>query len=234
MLQEIDREQNNVISLEDPVEYSVEGVSQSQVRPEIDYTFANGLRSILRQDPDIIMVGEIRDSETAKLAVQAALTGHLVLSTLHTNNAAGVMPRLIDMGVDPYLISATLILAVAQRLVPTLCEESKEAVPLDGATRAMVDKYLTEMPAAAREKLTLPAQVYRPKSSPTCPGGVRGRTAVFEVIGMDRDFEQLLLKEPSEDAVYQLARSKGIMTMKEDALLKALDGQIPFEEVAKL
>src|SRR3989339_571485 len=130
MLSEVDRAKYNVVTLEDPIEYEIGGVSQSQVQPEIDYTFANGLRSILRQDPDIIMVGEIRDSETAKLAIQAALTGHLVFSTLHTNTAAGVIPRLIDMGVDPYLIPATLIMAIAQRLVPTLCEESKEPVPV--------------------------------------------------------------------------------------------------------
>ncbi len=126
MLNLLDREKNNVVSLEDPVEYFMEGVNQSQVKPEIGYDFANGLRSILRQDPDIILVGEIRDTDTAKLAIQAALTGHLVLSTLHTNNAIGVVPRLIDMGVDSYLIPPTLKLAVAQRLVPTLCADSKK------------------------------------------------------------------------------------------------------------
>ena len=235
MLQRIDREKNNVVSLEDPVEYSIDGVNQSQVRPEINYTFANGLRNILRQDPDIIMVGEIRDSETAKLAVQAALTGHLVFSTLHTNNTAGVIPRLIDMGVDPYLIGATLILALAQRLVPTLCEESREAAPLDGAFRALAEKYLAEVPPEAREKIKIPNEIYRPKDSPTCPGGTRGRIAVFEVMEMDRDYERLLLgAPPSEDEVYQLARKKGFLTMKEDALLKAFAGRIPFEEVSKL
>ncbi len=234
MLHEIDREKNNVVSLEDPVEYSIDGVSQSQVRPEINYTFANGLRSILRQDPDIIMVGEIRDSETAKLAIQAALTGHLVLSTLHTNNAAGVIPRLVDMGIDPYLIAATLILAVAQRLVPTLCEESKEAVPLEGGMRALVDKYLSEIPKAVREKIEVPQNIYRPQSSPTCPSGTRGRVAVFEVLEMDREFEQLMLATPTEEAVSTLARQKGFLTMREDALLKAFAGRIPFEEVSKL
>ncbi len=234
MLNELDRDKANAVSLEDPVEYSIPGVSQSQVRPEIDYTFANGLRSILRQDPDIIMVGEIRDSETAKLAVQAALTGHLVLSTLHTNNTAGVIPRLIDMGVDPFLIPATLIMAIAQRLVPTLCEESKEELPLDGSTKALAEQYLEEVPPAAREKINLPAAVYRAKSTPTCPSGTRGRIAVFEVLEMDKDLENLLLKEPSEEAIYRLARKKGFLTMKEDALLKALGGLIPFEEVAKL
>ncbi len=234
MLQALDHESNNIVSLEDPVEYSVEGVSQSQVRPEIDYTFANGLRSILRQDPDIIMVGEIRDSETAKLAIQAALTGHLVLSTLHTNNTAGVIPRLIDMGIDPFLIGATLIMTVAQRLVPTLCEESKESVPLDGSLQALIEKYLVEVPPAIREKIVLPGVVYRSKATPSCPGGTRGRLAVMEVLEMDKDFESLLLKEPTEEAIYALARQKGFLTMKEDALLKALAGQIAFEEVAKL
>ncbi len=234
MLQRLDREKNNVISLEDPVEYSIEGVSQSQVRPEINYTFANGLRSILRQDPDIIMVGEIRDSETAKLAIQAALTGHLVLSTLHTNNTAGVIPRLIDMGVDPYLIAAVLIMAIAQRLVPLLCEDSKEEIPLDGAIRAMVDKYMEEIPPKAKEKIILPSHVYRPKDSPTCPGGTRGRMAVFEIMEMDRDFEKVLLSTPTEEDIYKVAREKGLLTMKEDALIKALAGQIAFEEVAKL
>lgn len=235
MLRQVDREENNVVSLEDPVEYSIEGVSQSQVRPEIRYTFANGLRSILRQDPDIIMVGEIRDSETAKLAVQAALTGHLVFSTLHTNNAAGVVPRLIDMGVEPYLIAAVLVLVIGQRLVPTLCEESKEAVPIDGAVKALVDKYLEEMPPILREKVTIPESVFRPKSAPTCPSGVRGRVAVYEMLEIDRDFERLLVgSEVTEDQVQSLAREKGFMTMREDALLKALAGKIPFEEVAKL
>lgn len=235
MLREVDRDQNNVVSLEDPVEYSIEGVSQSQVRPEIHYTFANGLRSILRQDPDIIMVGEIRDSETAKLAVQAALTGHLVFSTLHTNNSAGVIPRLIDMGVEPYLIAATLILAIAQRLVPTLCEESKETVPLEGVTKIMTDKYLESMPADLRQKVVLPSQVYRPKSSPTCPSGLRGRVAVYEMIEMDNDLGRLIIEgQPSEEEVYKVARKKGFMSMREDALLKALAGKVSFDEVAKL
>ncbi|KKU28451.1 MAG: Type II secretion system protein E (GspE), partial [Candidatus Giovannonibacteria bacterium GW2011_GWB1_46_20] len=136
MVNELDREENNVVSLEDPVEYNMPGMSQSQVRPEIDYTFANGLRSILRQDPDIIMVGEIRDKETAQLAIQAALTGHLVLSTLHTNSAIGAIPRLVDMGVDPYLIAPTVILSMAQRLVRMLCPDSKKPLPMEGGIKS--------------------------------------------------------------------------------------------------
>ncbi|MCX6712403.1 MAG: GspE/PulE family protein, partial [Candidatus Vogelbacteria bacterium] len=145
MLQYLDREKYNVISLEDPIEYDIPGVSQSQVRPEIEYTFASGLRSILRQDPDIVMVGEMRDRETAKLAVQAALTGHLVLSTLHTNNSIGVIPRLIDMGIEPYLIPPTLVLAVAQRLVPVLCEDSKKPVAVKDSIKLIVEKQFADL-----------------------------------------------------------------------------------------
>ncbi|MBU3925644.1 GspE/PulE family protein, partial [Patescibacteria group bacterium] len=132
MLQEFNKEKSNIISLEDPIEYNIEGVNQSQVKPEIGYDFANGLRSILRQDPDMIMVGEIRDKETAALAVQAALTGHLVFSTLHTNSAVGVVPRLIDMEVDPFLIAPTLLMAIGQRLVRVLCPDSKKEIPIAG------------------------------------------------------------------------------------------------------
>lgn len=234
MLNELDRETNNVVSLEDPVEYNVEGVNQSQVRPEIAYTFANGLRSILRQDPDIIMVGEIRDKETARLAVQAALTGHLVFSTLHTNNTVGVIPRLIDMGVDPYLIAPTLVLAIAQRLVAVLCPDGKEEMPVDGGVRIMIEKQLSDLPEEYRREINIPSNVYRAKPSPTCPGGTKGRAAVFEVLKMDRDIEKLILTNPSEAEIYKTARAKGMTNMKEDAILKSFKGIISFEEVGKL
>jgi type II secretory ATPase GspE/PulE/Tfp pilus assembly ATPase PilB-like protein len=234
MLEQIDKEKNNAVSLEDPIEYNVAGLNQSQVQPEINYTFANGLRSILRQDPDIIMVGEIRDSETAKLAVQASLTGHLVLATLHTNNTAGVIPRLIDMGVDSYLIPATLILAVAQRLVPLLCEDSKEAVPVEGSVAKMVEKEMSNITPAAREKITVPPSVYRGKRSATCPGGTKGRIAVFEVMEMNHELEHVILDNPSETEIEKIARSNGLLTMREDCLLKVFDGIVPLEEVSKL
>ena len=142
MLNEIDRETKNVLSLEDPIEYNIPNMSQSQVVPEIGYTFASGLRSILRQDPDVIMVGEIRDKETAQLAIQAALTGHLVFSTLHTNNSIGVIPRLIDMGVDPFLIAPTLILAAAQRLVRVICPDAGTPIPVEGSIKMMLKNNL--------------------------------------------------------------------------------------------
>jgi type IV pilus assembly protein PilB len=231
MLNELDREKRNVISLEDPVEYNIPGVNQSQVRPEIGYTFANGLRSILRQDPDIIMVGEIRDKETAQLAVQAALTGHLVFSTLHTNSAAGVIPRLIDMEVDPYLIAPTLILAMGERLLRTRCTEGEKQVPVSESMRAMIDKQFADLPAAVRATIKIPDNVYEAVPSPTCLSGTKGRTGVFEMLKIDRDIEHVILTNPSEQGVYDAARAKGMLTMKDDALIKAFKGVIPFSEV---
>lgn len=234
MLTEVDREEQNVLSLEDPVEYDIPGMSQSQVRPEIGYTFASGLRSILRQDPDIIMVGEIRDKETAQLAIQAALTGHLVFSTIHTNNAAGVIPRLVDMGVDPYLIAPTLALAVAQRLVRTLCPNTGKKIPIEGSIKVMLDKQFSDLPEEYRKELPAGDAIYGIESTTDCPNGVRGRTAVFEMFEMDKALEQVILKNPVEDAVYQVARKQGMLTMKEDAILQMFKRKIPFEEVNTL
>ena len=234
VLNEIDREAYNVLSLEDPVEYSIEGVSQSQVRPEIGYTFAAGLRTTLRQDPDIIMVGEIRDKETAQLAVQAALTGHLVFSTLHTNNSAGVIPRLIDMGVDPYLIAPTLILSVAQRLVSVLCPNSGEIMQVDGSVKAMIDREFADLPEQYRSKISIGDTMYKIKPTPECPKGTRGRMAVFEMFKMDKEIEEVILKSPTENEIIKITRRKGMLTVKNDAILKASQKIIPFEEVTKL
>lgn len=235
LLNTVDRERKNVLSLEDPVEYNIEGMNQSQVRPEIGYTFANGLRTTLRQDPNIIMVGEIRDKETAQLAVQAALTGHLVLSTIHTNNAIGVIPRLIDMGVDPYLIAPTLIAAVAQRLVRTLCKGGGKQVPVEGSLKVMLDKQFEDLPERFRKSVSLGSSVYEAESTPECPNGTRGRTAVFEMLQMDKDIEDLILKNPSESSIYKVAREKqGMLSMKEDAIIKSFQGLVPFEEVNTL
>lgn len=234
MLGQLNREKYNVVSLEDPIEYSISGVNQSQVRPEIEYTFANGLRSILRQDPDIILVGEIRDRETAKLAIQAALTGHLVLSTLHTNNAAGAIPRLVDMGVDPYLIAPTLAMIIAQRLVPKICADSKEEVQLEGGLKVMVEKQFEDMPEEFRKNIKIGDKIFRGVKSPSCPSGVKGRIGVFEVIKSSPELEHIILTNPVEEEVYNLQRKKGFISMKEDAMLKAFEGLVPFEEVNKL
>jgi len=234
MLNELDREGSNVISLEDPIEYNVPGISQSQIRPEIGYTFASGLRSILRQDPDIIMVGEIRDKETAQLAIQAALTGHLVFSTLHTNNASGVIPRLVDMGVDPFLIAPTLILAIGQRLVRTLCPDGAQEIPVDEAMKVMIQKQVADLPPAKQEIFLKQDKVYKATPSPTCPTGMRGRVAVFEILKVSPEVEHVILTKPVEEEVYKAARANGMLTMKEDALYKAFAGEIPFGQVNEL
>ncbi|MBI3573847.1 type II/IV secretion system protein [Candidatus Kaiserbacteria bacterium] len=234
MLEQLNRETMNVVSLEDPVEYDVEGVAQSQVRPEIGYTFANGLRSILRQDPDIIMVGEIRDKETAQLAIQAALTGHLVLTTLHTNNAIGIVPRLVDMGVDPFLIAPTLILSMAQRLVRKRCEDAGKQIPFEGALKKMLEKEFEDLPPEFAKRLPKTDHVYGIAPSATCPNGTKGRIGVFEMLPTSKELESVILEKPIEEELYKVARAEGMFTMKEDAIMKMLDGVIPFEEVNTL
>jgi type II secretory ATPase GspE/PulE/Tfp pilus assembly ATPase PilB-like protein len=234
MINAIDRETQNVLSLEDPVEYNIEGMSQSQVRPEIGYTFASGLRTTLRQDPDVIMVGEIRDKETAQLAIQAALTGHLVLSTIHTNSSIGIIPRLIDMGVDPFLIAPTLILGMAQRLVGKAYEPAVKAVPVEDSIKMYIEKHFEDLPDEFKKKLPPITEIYEISPTPDCPKGTKGRQAVFEVYEMDKDLEKVILKDPTEPTIYSLLRSKGFTTMKEDAILKSITKVIPFEEVSTL
>ncbi len=234
MLSSMDTETDNVVSLEDPVEYEISGVSQSQVKPEIGYTFASGLRSILRQDPNVIMVGEIRDKETAQLAIQAALTGHLVFSTIHTNTAAGVIPRLVDMGVDPYLIAPTLVAAIGQRLVRKLCPGSGKQVPVSESLRMNFEHQFADLPKEYRGRIPKFGHLYEAEPGPDCPNGTRGRLAVFEIMRMDKELEHVLLTTPVEEKVYAAARAKGMITLREDAIIKALNGEIPFEEVNAL
>ena len=234
MLSELDREKYNVVSLEDPVEYQIAGVSQSQVRPEIGYTFASGLRSILRQDPDIIMVGEIRDKETAALAVQAALTGHLVFSTIHTNSAAGALPRLVDMGIDPFLIAPTLLAVIGQRLTRKLCDGAGKPFLIGTSLKILLDKEFADLPDEYRKQLPGFKQFFHASATKECPDGTHGRTGVFELLKMTQRIEEVMLKDPVEERVYDAARNEGMLTMREDAILKALSGEIPFEEVNTL
>jgi type IV pilus assembly protein PilB len=232
-LSKINNEKVNIVSLEDPVEYFVEGVNQSQVRPEIGYDFAAGLRQILRQDPDIIMVGEIRDRETADLAVNAALTGHVVLSTLHTNDAAGVIPRLIDMGVEPFLLPAALNLMVAQRLVGRLCEACRIQEDASPAAVAEIEAQLGALPAGT-EKPVAPYKVWRSPGCDVCHGrGSVGRVALYEVIKMTREIEKIVTTGASSNAIRDEARKQGALTMRQDGILKALGGQVLLEEVLK-
>ena len=234
MLSALNQERWNVISLEDPVEYSIEGVNQSQVRPEIGYDFAEGLRNILRQDPDVIMVGEIRDKETAQLAIHAALTGHLVLSTLHTNNAIGVIPRLIDMGVEPYLIAPTLALVIGQRLVRTLCPESREEVAVEGALQKKLLEEVRAMPENVRKDIEIPPVIYGAKPSGLCPKGTRGRMALFEVLTMTRELGRIVLEDFSEEKIEEEAKRQGMLTMHQDGILKVLEGKVGLEELSDI
>ncbi len=234
MMQEVDRVEHNVLSLEDPIEYVMDGVSQSQVHPEIGYTFASGLRTTLRQDPDIIMVGEIRDKETAQLAIQAALTGHLVLSTIHTNSSIGIIPRLVDMGVDPYLIAPTLILAMGQRLAGKTYEPAVKTVPVDDSIKVMIEKQFADLPAEFRSEIPELKEVCRINPTPECPKGIRGRVALLEAFEMDKELEKTILKDPTDVSIGKLLRSRGMINMKEDAIIKALRKEIPFEEVNKV
>jgi type IV pilus assembly protein PilB len=232
MLAELNTDDKNIVSLEDPVEYKIDGINQSQIMPEIGYTFASGLRSILRQDPNIILVGEIRDKETAELAIQAALTGHLVLSTLHTNNSIGAISRLADMGIDPYLIAPTLILCVAQRLARKIHPSCKHEIPIDGATRLMIDKEFSDLPEEFKSKLNITANtMYETTPSPESASGLSGRMPLFEMFKIDKQMQSLILKSAAEEDIYKLARSRGMLTIREDAIIKNIGGYIPIQEV---
>jgi len=233
----LNKEGVNIVSLEDPVEYYMEGVNQSQTRPDIGYTFATGLRSIVRQDPDIIMVGEIRDEETAFLATHAALTGHLVLSTLHTNNAIGTIPRLIDLGVKPYLIPPTVNISLAQRLVRKLCSECKKKIKPAAKIRDLILAELDAIPSSAKGDLKIPKDltIFEPVGCKKCRfEGYSGRIAVFEVLAMTDSLAELILKEPSEVKILEEAKNQGMITMKQDGILKVLEGVTSIEEVLRV
>lgn len=232
MLEEVDKVTKNVMSLEDPVEYNIDGVSQSQVRPEIGYSFANGLRTALRQDPDVILVGEIRDKETAQLAIQAALTGHLVLSTIHTNNSVAVIPRLVDMGVDPYLIAPTLKLAVAQRLARRICPNTGKPIPVEGSFKMMLDDSFESLPEKYRDRIPHADTVLMKESTPGCASGTKGRVAITETLEIDSEIQALILEGASEEHIHTAARKKGFVSLQEDAMIKALEHVIPYEEVS--
>jgi type IV pilus assembly protein PilB len=232
MLGELNTDDRNIVSLEDPVEYKIDGVNQSQIMPEIGYTFASGLRSILRQDPDIILVGEIRDKETAELAIQAALTGHLVLSTLHTNNSIGAIPRLIDMGIDPYLIAPTLILCIAQRLAHRIHPNSKHEIPIDTSTRIIFDKQFADLPEEFKSKLNINGNtIYEAVPCTESASGVSGRIPLFEMFKIDKEMQNVILKNPQEQDIYKLARSRGMLTLREDAIIKSMRGDVPLKEI---
>lgn len=237
VMQILNKENVNIVSLEDPVEYFIDGLNQSQVRPEIGYDFGSGLRQILRQDPDVIMVGEIRDEETAGLATHAALTGHIVLSTLHTNNSLGVIPRLIDMKVDPFLIPSSLNLMIAQRLVSRLCQKCKKAEKAPPAIQEIIEKELKNLPKEEITNYQLPIanyNIYHSSGCEVCKNkGVSGRVALFEALEMTPELEEIVNSVPTEQKILAEAKRQKMMTLRQDGILKALDGQISIEEVLR-
>ena len=232
----------NISTIEDPVEYRMPRINQSQVKPDIGYTFANGLRSLLRQDPDIIMVGEIRDSETASLAVNAALTGHLVFSTLHTNSASGALPRLIDMKIEPFLIASTVNVIIAQRLVRTLCKE-KTLYTLSKDELATLEKdvNLERVHAFLEEEHLIKKGVtwkdipfYKPKPAGECADGYQGRIGIHEVLLMSDAIKELIMRQGTADQIEKQAKSEGMMTMLEDGIVKAVEGLTTIEEILRV
>lgn len=232
----------NISTVEDPIEYRMPRVNQTQVRPDIGLTFANGLRSLVRQDPDIIMVGEIRDTETASLAINAALTGHLVLSTLHTNSAAGALPRLLDMQIEPFLIASTTNIIIAQRLVRRLCKEREKYILTEAELKKLGENADLErvLNFLKKEKIVSPKATwkevpfYKPKQSSECPDGYSDRLGIHEVLQMTPTIKELLMQNSTSDQIEAEAKKEGMMTMTEDGIFKAVQGYTTIEEVFRV
>jgi type IV pilus assembly protein PilB len=225
-----------IITLEDPVEYHVTGIVQTQINEKGGYTFGSGLRAILRQDPDIIMVGEIRDSETAKTAVNAALTGHLVLSTLHTNNAAGVIPRLLDLGVEPNILPPALNIAMAQRLTRKLCEKCKTPKEATEQEKAIIKKHIESIPEKFPEHPDISnIKLFKAVGCPVCRNiGYKGRIGIFEAILMDEEMAKLIVQKPGEAEVMKVAKNQGMINMQQDGVMKVLKGVTDLEELSRV
>ena len=220
----------NIVTLEDPVEYQIQGVNQVQINPAVGLTFATGLRSFLRQDPNIILVGEIRDKETTELAIQAALTGHLVFSTLHTSSAAGALPRLIDLGAETFLLSSTMNAVVGQRIVRKICPYCKEVYPVSAQVLDELKKVLGRFFPTTQE-----IKVFRGKGCNECGGsGYLGRVGIFEVLPVTQKISSLILEHPESTAVEKEAVLEGMITMKQDGYLKVLQGISTVEEVLRV
>jgi type IV pilus assembly protein PilB len=249
LLQEVKSDGVNIVTLEDPVEYKMDGINQIQVNADVGLTFGSGLRSILRQDPDIVMVGEIRDRETAELAVQASLTGHLVFSTLHTNSAAGILPRLLDMGIEPFLIASTVHVVIGQRLVRRLGKHTEqvqsdaaETVAIKEALGSLLPKDAAQVQAVSQdlgyESLPLVGDtaytLTKGVDSPESPGGYKGRMGVYEVFDISEEIKQLILKRATSSEIQAQAEKEGMVTMRQDGFLKALAGKTTVQEVNRV
>ncbi|MEK7217706.1 MAG: GspE/PulE family protein, partial [Patescibacteria group bacterium] len=235
--------ESKIITIEDPIEYHITGISQTQVDPTRGYGFADGLRSIVRQDPDIILVGEIRDNETAEIALNAALTGHLVLSTIHTNDAAGTIPRLIDLKVQPQIIAPAIRLAMAQRLLRRLCENCRAKKPLAVGRlekiktdlKPIAEKFPPEAGQPLADKIKTLLEVYEPVGCDKCNNtGYKGRIGVYEAFHVTPEMEKLIMSNPSMASVTELAVQQGMITMRQDAYLKLLEGVTSFDEIERI
>lgn len=236
----LNKEERNIITLEDPVEYSISGINQSQINPEIGYTFASGLRSILRQDPNVIMVGEIRDNETAELTIHAALTGHLVLSTLHTNSSIGAIPRLIDMGIEPFLLASSLRVVAAQRLVRRICQNCKREAKIPKNILEDIQAQIENISPQELEKykvdLSKGIHVYEGKGCEECGNtGYKGRVAIFEALEINKEIKEIISeKEGSEIEIQKYAENQGVIKIKQDGILKVISGITTMEEIERV
>ncbi len=236
ILKILNDERVNIVTLEDPVEYFIDGVNQSQTHSEIGYVFSKGLRQILRQDPDVIMVGEIRDEETADLAIHASLTGHVVLSTLHTNDALGVIPRLIDMGIKPFLIPPALNTMMSQRLVRRLCDQCREQITPSEEIKAMITEELDKISPEVLKEFDIPSplKIYQPKGCKHCSEeGFKGRTGIFEVLRMTERLGKIIMKSPTISEMHEEALNQGMITLKQDGIIKVIRGETALEEVLR-
>jgi type IV pilus assembly protein PilB len=228
ILTRLNKPQVNIITLEDPVEYELQGINQVQVKPQIGFGFADGLRSVLRQDPNIIMVGEIRDGETAELVTHAALTGHLVLSTLHTNDAAGALPRLFNLKVEPFLLTSAINAVIAQRLVRKICQKCREEISVPQSVIFEVKKELSKL------NLNMPLKFYRGRGCSECKDGFSGRIGIFEVLSMTPEIENLVLNKKTSGDIFKSAVDSGMITMRQDGFVKALKGVTTVDEVLRV
>lgn len=226
----------NIVTLEDPIEYRMPGINQSQVNAEIKYTFASGLRSIVRQDPDIIMIGEIRDKETAEMAVHAALTGHIVLSTLHTNNATGAAPRLMDMGVEPFLLTSALNVVIGQRLARKICEDCKEEIKVPEIEKGKIQAEIDKMPEKERQEIAKKElKFFHGKGCKNCGNsGYKGRIGLYEVFGMSESIKEMILAKKPSSVIQEEAIKNGMVTMLQDGVLKVVDGITSVEEIWRI
>ena len=249
LIQRVKSEEINIVTMEDPVEYKMEGINQIQVNVDAGLTFASGLRSILRQDPDVVMVGEIRDNETAQLAVQAALTGHLVFSTLHTNSAAGILPRLLDMGIEPFLLASTLNVVIGQRLVRRVTEKRElykssaiETESINDIVGHLIPQTKEDV-ASVSEDLGYPGlpvkndeyyMLAKGMDTKETPGGYKGRAGLYETIVVDEDIQKLVTAQATSAEIMRAAKEKGTITMRQDGILKVLSGVTTISEVNRV